>query len=96
VSEIHGAVAQVDHDADAEIGDVHNRVLSAFEHLSRQIRHSETGLRIAEGTYATAPHKLDTLGAQPRLVVRPRESGGAPATMAPLSCMQTSSRWCLA
>jgi hypothetical protein len=51
---LDGAVAQVDHDARGEIGDVHNRVLSAFEHLSRQISRSETGLRIAAGTYATA------------------------------------------
>src|SRR3954451_8508998 len=56
-----GAVAQVGYDARAEIGDVHNRVLSAFEHLSKQICRSETSLRIAERTYATAPDELDIL-----------------------------------
>jgi hypothetical protein len=60
VSKLWGAVAQVDHDARAEIGGVHNRVLSAFEHLSRQISRSETGLRITAGTYATAPWNLGT------------------------------------
>ena len=57
-----GAVAQVDHEARAEIGDVHNLVLSAFEHVSRQMGRDETGLRIAAGTYATAPHILAVLG----------------------------------
>src|SRR3954451_11087659 len=55
-----GAVAQVGYDARAEIGDVHNRVLSAFEHLSKQICRSETSLRIAERTYATAPDGAGT------------------------------------
>ena len=57
VTLLNGAVAQVDRDARAEIGDFHNRVLSASERLSRQISRSETGLQIAAGTYATAPWK---------------------------------------
>src|SRR3954471_5263353 len=43
-----------------------NLVLSASEHLSRQISRGETGVRIAAGTYATAPDEgiLSTFRAQ--------------------------------
>jgi hypothetical protein len=60
VPRFHGAVAQVGRDVDVEIGDLHNRVLSTFDDLSRQIRRGEAGLRVGAGTYATAPHELDT------------------------------------
>ena len=72
-----GAVAQVDHEARAEIGDIHNRVLSGFEHLSRRISRSETGPRIAAGTYATAPSRNDTLPAVPSLLPLPHGSSDA-------------------
>src|SRR3954471_10100552 len=39
-----------------------NLVLSASEHLSRQISRGETGVRIAAGTYATAPDDVATFG----------------------------------
>ena len=50
-----GAVAQVDRDAGARIGDVHNRVLSPVELVSKRIGRGETALPIVAGTYATAP-----------------------------------------
>ena len=53
------------HDARPEIGDVHDLVISASEHLSRQISRSETGVRIAAGTYATAPSKGETFESPP-------------------------------
>jgi hypothetical protein len=55
-----GAVAQVDRGGAAEIGDLHNRVLSGFERLSRQISRGEALLQIVAGTYATAPSRRST------------------------------------
>jgi hypothetical protein len=56
-----GAVAQVDRGGAAEIGDLHNHVLSGFERLSRQISRGDALLQIVAGTYATAPDDSGTL-----------------------------------
>ena len=76
-----GAVAQVGYDARLEIGDVHKRVLSASEHLLRQISSGETCVPIAAGTYATTPLIRGTLTgpAMRRAVVSGGLQVGVPA-----------------
>jgi hypothetical protein len=48
--------------ADAEICDLHNRVLSGFEQLSRQISRGEAGLQTVTATYATPPSASSIIG----------------------------------
>ena len=63
----HGAVAQVERDGNVRIGDLHKFVVGACEIVTRHIGRGETGLPIAVGTYATAPHNRGTL---PEAVLR--------------------------